>query len=336
MKSQSDEIQFSVIINNYNYAGYIKTAIDSVLPQLASGDEIIVVDDGSTDNSLNILDEYKNQPNITVIAQQNTGQIGAVRTGIDAARNEVIALLDSDDYFLPGYLDRLRHIYRANADVTFIFSKPEVGGDDPAQANRTRTMLERMSFVSGRPGHSKCATLMFYEFVGVPTSGLSMYTSLARQIMLLPPSISKPTVFNPLLCRLFRIPARIAENSTLSADGIIVRCASLLDAVKYYNDEPGFFYRIHGSNRYAAMSGPAQWYIRSHRKSFMVSVATQTFKLPSLPTAVEVAREFRGRQLPGRKRRRFHLRLAYAFAGIRARGNLVQKIQAALTALGVI
>ena len=85
----------SVILPTYNRAWSLKTAIDSVLFQEYPNVELIVIDDGSTDNTQQLLKGYKNQ--IRVLTQENTGVSAARNRGIEKSRGEFIALLDSDD-----------------------------------------------------------------------------------------------------------------------------------------------------------------------------------------------------------------------------------------------
>lgn len=85
----------SVILPTYNRAWALKTAIDSVLFQNYSNIELIVIDDGSQDNTKELLKDYKNQ--IKVLSQENAGVSAARNRGIEKSRGEFIALLDSDD-----------------------------------------------------------------------------------------------------------------------------------------------------------------------------------------------------------------------------------------------
>ncbi len=93
----------SVIIPTYNRARYVTAAIDSVLAQTFTDYEIIVVDDGSTDNTKEVLQSYKDK--IHYIYQPNKGVSAARNTGIKAAKGEWIAFLDSDDEWLPEKLE---------------------------------------------------------------------------------------------------------------------------------------------------------------------------------------------------------------------------------------
>ncbi len=85
----------SVVIPNYNYEKYVGQAIESVLAQTCQPLEIIVVDDGSTDNSVNVVNRFG--PPVKLVQQRNQHLSAARNTGIRAARGEWIALLDSDD-----------------------------------------------------------------------------------------------------------------------------------------------------------------------------------------------------------------------------------------------
>ena len=94
----------SVIVPNYNYGRFLATTIDRVLSQTWTNLEIIVVDDGSTDNSHDVLDGY--QDVVTAIYQKNMGQSVARNKGLAIARGSLIALLDADDYWEPTKLER--------------------------------------------------------------------------------------------------------------------------------------------------------------------------------------------------------------------------------------
>lgn len=102
----SPAITLSVVINNYNYARHLRACLDSVLAQSATDTEIIVVDDGSTDDSLDLLRSFG--PRIRLIAQKNAGQAAAINAGIAAARGELMLLLDADDVFHPSKLAAIR------------------------------------------------------------------------------------------------------------------------------------------------------------------------------------------------------------------------------------
>jgi glycosyltransferase involved in cell wall biosynthesis len=95
----------SVVIPSYNRAGCIEKAIDSVLEQTVDDIEIILVDDGSTDNTRELVqNKYGDQ--VRYVYQENQGMAGARNTGIKNAQGDYIAFLDSDDYWRPGKLER--------------------------------------------------------------------------------------------------------------------------------------------------------------------------------------------------------------------------------------
>ena len=104
--------KISIIIPVYNVEEYLGECLDSVLKQTLSEIEIICVDDGSTDKSLEILKEYAKQDNrITVLKQKNAGSGKARNLGIYNARGEFVAFMDSDDMY-PNE-KTLEHIYNA-------------------------------------------------------------------------------------------------------------------------------------------------------------------------------------------------------------------------------
>jgi glycosyltransferase involved in cell wall biosynthesis len=105
----------SVIIPNYNHASYIADAIHSVLAQEYPHVEVIVVDDGSTDNSCEVIGSFGQR--VRAIWQKNQGLSAARNTGIQIAQGEYIALLDADDMYEPDFLSTLVPLLQANPHV---------------------------------------------------------------------------------------------------------------------------------------------------------------------------------------------------------------------------
>ena len=99
-------MKFSVVIPLYNKANYIENTIRSVLDQTCDDYELIVVDDGSSDNSLELARKYESD-RVRVIAQANQGVSVARNTGIENARGTFIAFLDADDQWEPQYLQNI-------------------------------------------------------------------------------------------------------------------------------------------------------------------------------------------------------------------------------------
>jgi glycosyltransferase involved in cell wall biosynthesis len=89
----------SVVVTCYNYARFLPICLESVLKQTYQHFEIIVVNDGSTDNTDEVIDPYIKDPRIHYIKQQNAGQANAKNKGIQKAKGEFIAFLDADDFW---------------------------------------------------------------------------------------------------------------------------------------------------------------------------------------------------------------------------------------------
>jgi glycosyltransferase involved in cell wall biosynthesis len=112
-------VQISVVIPSYNRAHTLERALLSVLGQTSAADEIIVVDDGSTDHSASLIRQY---PTVKLIQQQNKGVSAARNTGIRAASFEWIALLDSDDEWLVNKLSDIRQAQQDHPDISLFHS----------------------------------------------------------------------------------------------------------------------------------------------------------------------------------------------------------------------
>lgn len=108
----------SVIIPNYNYGRFLKPSIQSVLDQTMKPHEIIVVDDGSTDNSMEMIRSFGES--ITAIKQDNAGVAAARNKGAEIATGEFLAFLDADDYWHPEKLAKQMLKFSSDPDVGFV------------------------------------------------------------------------------------------------------------------------------------------------------------------------------------------------------------------------
>lgn len=110
----------SVLIPTYNRAYIIAASIDSVLAQTYQNVEIVVVDDGSTDDTPAVLEKYGSR--IRYIFQQNAGLAAARNTGLAAARGEYIAFQDSDDIWLPNKLEMQMAVMREHPELSLVWT----------------------------------------------------------------------------------------------------------------------------------------------------------------------------------------------------------------------
>jgi glycosyltransferase involved in cell wall biosynthesis len=101
-------ITIAAVVPLYNGAPFIRAALESILAQTSPADEIIVVDDGSTDGGARIVEEMAKSHPITLLSKPNGGQSSARNLAIDACRSSHVALLDQDDIWYPDHLKLLR------------------------------------------------------------------------------------------------------------------------------------------------------------------------------------------------------------------------------------
>ena len=125
-------MKFSVIIPLYNKAPYVKKALETVCAQTYHDYEIIVINDGSTDNSAIIAEDYLNDVegiSYQILSQQNAGVSAARNNGVAQASGEYIAFLDADDWWEPTYLERMAQLIEDYSEaglygMNYIYYKP--------------------------------------------------------------------------------------------------------------------------------------------------------------------------------------------------------------------
>ncbi len=112
----------SVVVPTFNQSDYLEQAIESILNQTYSNIEVLVVNDGSTDNTPQILSKYTCNPTIKVLTQDNQGLAAARNAGIREARGAYIALLDSDDLMEPNRLEIQHNEMLANPAIDILYT----------------------------------------------------------------------------------------------------------------------------------------------------------------------------------------------------------------------
>ena len=124
----SERIPISAVIPSYNRAAIISKAIESILAQVYAPFEIIVVDDGSTDNTDQVIQKYGKV--IRYVYQENAGVSAARNRGMEAAKCEWVAFLDSDDYWTPYHLGRMANaIFATNGEAALYFADMQRSND---------------------------------------------------------------------------------------------------------------------------------------------------------------------------------------------------------------
>lgn len=207
----------SVIINNYNYGGFVGDAIESALAQTYTNCEVIVVDDGSHDNSREVISRFGSR--IKAVFKSNGGQSSAFNAGFAESSGDVICFLDSDDVFLPTKVERVvdglaacpqgwcfHHIQWTDTALKPIFTSPI-----PYSTGRYDF---RSALIEG-----KCT------FAAPATSGLAFARTLLNQLMPIPEAI------------------------TITSDNYL-KLSSLALEPGYFIAEQYALQRMHGNNAY--------------------------------------------------------------------------------------
>lgn len=112
-------MKITVVTPSYNQGQYIKRTIESVLSQDVEDLEYIVMDGGSTDETVDILKSYGDR--IIWISEKDKGQTDAVNKGIRAASGEIIGWLNSDDIYYPGAINKVLEVFEKNPDVNVVY-----------------------------------------------------------------------------------------------------------------------------------------------------------------------------------------------------------------------
>jgi GT2 family glycosyltransferase len=211
----------TVLIDNYNYEQYLALAIDSALGQTYPFVEVIVVDDGSKDNSRAVIESYGDR--IKSVFKVNGGQGSAFNAGLPEITGEIVCLLDADDVFVPDKLEKVVSLFQSMPGVDWVFHALQdvnAVGDaievSPVHGSFETQVLDLRGMI--RQGQE----LPYLP----PTSALCFRRSLLQQILPMP------------------------EALRISSDNFLCLSAAFLGQGYLYGQALSQ-YRIHGKNLYA-------------------------------------------------------------------------------------
>ncbi|PSB25602.1 glycosyltransferase [Stenomitos frigidus] len=208
----------SIVVSNYNYEQFISETIHSALNQSYQPIEVIVVDDGSTDRSRDVIASFGSR--ITSILKENGGQASAMNAGFAAANGEIVMFLDSDDVLLPDTFQRVVEAFQSMPDVAKVQYRLQIVDKD-GKPNEEIVPAKHWAMPTG---DLRQAALKSAGYIYPPTSGIVFSAAALQQIMPMP----EPP---------FRVCADIYLNELSVLTGAIVSL-----------DEVGAHYRVHGKN----------------------------------------------------------------------------------------
>lgn len=212
----------SIIINNYNYARFLDQAIHSALNQRYPHVEVIVVDDGSTDDSPQVMAPFGER--IIPVYKENGGQASAFNAGFARSCGEVVIFLDADDVLLPEAVARVVDAFHAQPDAAKVMYRMEV----MSAAGERTGQLKPHAHLPLRSGDLRRHLLSFpFDMTWMATSGNAFAASVLRRIMPIPEDVY----------------------GRVGADWYVSLLTPLFGPVIFL-DPVGACYRVHGDNHY--------------------------------------------------------------------------------------
>lgn len=267
------------LITNYNYAQYLNECLASLVAQTQQFDLVIIVDDGSIDGSLKIINNFcSNNDNAIVIRKHNGGQLSCFNSAVEFIKpDDFVFFMDSDDVFPCDYLEQVSLcIDKERADFIFVNPISFNDGDQPLKsASIAPIKTFRFSSTSAITRETSC-------FIGAETSCISMSGSLYHDLL----------------------PYPFEKDWITQADDLLTFGASIVGAHKLHIDSLGISYRIHTKNNFAGkQSSPQEIFDWNLRREQMFTWYSNKSMLQRHAPLQDVARE--SLLIPKSVRRRF-------------------------------
>lgn len=219
-------MKISVLINSYNYGRYLPDAIESVLGQSRQVDEVIVVDDGSTDETdeqVRVL--YEGHPRVQWIRQENGGQLAAFQCGVLASAGDWLLFLDADDCYHKNHVELMEEYFIAHPSADVLMGGLQQVEQMPSECEVLSTDVRIFEHGIGLIRELYC-----------PEHFVSETSTLA--------------IKGPILKRLFPFDRDVLERWRIRADDCLCVGARLLAANTHEYRVESVYYRTHGKNGY--------------------------------------------------------------------------------------
>jgi glycosyltransferase involved in cell wall biosynthesis len=291
-------LKTTCLVNNYNYSNFVVEAVESVLNQTTPFDEIIIVDDCSTDNSVGIIQEkFHDYPQIKMLFKDiNEGQLSAFNHGYAAASGDVICFLDSDDIYQSHYLQTILKVYNQHPECDFLYCKFQKF--ETLDSNDIK--LQEVDDISTKivnNGYSVVITLFTKIFIGSATSTISMRRKILDKVL----------------------PIPYLEDWRCRADECLMYGASIVGANKFNLQLKLVNYRVHGNNNFYGQSGKnaqedlRKFYQHSLALDRLLNWLSQKMNYPEKnDLAYLVAYEFKSGSQPNNKTFWIYLKILWA------------------------
>lgn len=217
-----ERLAVDVVITNHNYGRFLEAAIESALAQTLAGVRVVVVDDGSTDSSREVLEAYRGRAQ--VVFKQRGGQASALNAGIAHCEGDVLLLLDADDVLRPVAAERVAAAFAADPDLVKVQFRMAVVDAEGRPTGATKPSGHLLP----PTGDVRRAELAFpFDLAWLPGGGTAFRTDSVREILPIPE----------------------ADYPAFGADWYLVHLAALVGSSAALG-EVCAEYRIHGGNGY--------------------------------------------------------------------------------------
>lgn len=241
----------SVVISNYNYARFLPACLDSVFGQSYRNLEVIVVDDGSSDNSRAVLAGYRE---VRTIFQQNGGQASAISRGVAESTGAVVCFLDSDDGWESGKVGRVVDVLCNHSSVGWVRHKARMVDEALNPIDSVAPIFSGSGIVPAHPA------LFLERIINSQPSCLAISRDVADKVF--------PLVITP-------------ELSFDADDAVLLARVFATGADGYSIDEVLGFYRRHAGERFGAHDIPTLL----RREAAVTEALPRVFGLSAVPSA---------------------------------------------------
>ena len=210
-----------IVVDNYNYGRFLRAAIESALAQAYEHVSVIVVDDGSTDDSREVIASFGDR--IVPVLKENGGQASAFNAGLTRSQGDIVVFLDADDLLAPHAAEQIAAAFREEPQLAKVHYRLAVVDE------------------AGRPTGEVSPS----PHIPLPAG------DLRRAMVRFPFDLARPaTSGNAFSARVLKRIAPIQSDGQSAADWYVVNVSALFGPVGAI-DEPLGFYRVHGGNWYA-------------------------------------------------------------------------------------